>query len=357
MFTGKFFKVAYSIILVLVIIFLAGQIPYVMQPLSTVLSIVFLPLLLGGFLYYLLRPIVRFFIPRVKNKNLAILITFLIVITCGVFVVYFGGSIIYSEIKELVNYFSLNYESTKENISEIIKFSNGHLEFLRDLNLQKRLIAFINKVLEKLSDYNFMGAFSSLTNFGTIVVLIPFVLFYFLKDDDKIYQLLLSLLPTKDRQQLKEILQEIDQILSAYISSQLVVAFILGILMFIGYVIIGLPNALGLALIAMMTSVIPILGPTLGILPALFIALTTNFLLVIKLGIVLAIAQYLEGNLVRPLVQGEKLNIHPLVVLFIIIISILLFGILGALFAVPIYAVIRVIIKNKVKFNENKKQE
>lgn len=352
MFKGKFFKVTYSIVLILVIIFLAGQIPYVMRPLSTVLSLVLFPLLLGGFLYYLLRPIVRFFMGKVKNKSLAILITFIIIIAFCTFVIYFGGSIVYSELKKLIEYFSLNYETARENLNQMIEFSNGHLKFLNNFNLQKRLINFSQKLLGKISNYNFMGAFSSLTNFGTIIVLIPFVLFYLLKDDDKIYYLLLSVLPSEDKQKLKKILREIDQILSAYISSQLVVAFILGILMFIGYLIIGLPNSLGLALIAMITSLIPVLGPTLGILPALAIALTTNFLMLIKVLIILAIAQYLEGNLVRPLVQGEKLNIHPLIVLFLIIISIFLFGILGALFAVPIYAVIRVVIKNKIEYTE-----
>jgi len=350
MFKGRFFKIAYGILLILVIIFLAGQIPYVMDPLSKVLSITLLPLLLGGFLYYLLRPIMRFFIPKVKNKTLAILITFMIVILFIGAVIYFGGSIIYSEIRELVKYFSLNYDITRESLNKIIDFNNEHLGFLKDFNLQQRLITFIQGLLNKISNYNFMGAFSSLTNLGTIIVMIPFVLLYLLKDDHKIYQLILALFPVEDKSESKEMLEEIDQILSAYISSQLVVAFVLGILMFVGYLIIGLPNPLGLALIAMVTSLIPVLGPTLGVLPALLIALTTSLLVVIKLFVVLIIAQYLEGNVVRPLVQGEKLNIHPLVVLFVIVISILLFGILGALFAIPIYVVLRVIVKHKVNF-------
>ena len=71
MFEGKFFKIAYGIILVLVIIFLAGQVPYLMGPLSTVLSIIVVPLLLGGFFYYLLRPIVHFFTVKFNSKTTA----------------------------------------------------------------------------------------------------------------------------------------------------------------------------------------------------------------------------------------------------------------------------------------------
>ncbi|ADL12918.1 AI-2E family transporter [Acetohalobium arabaticum] len=354
MFTGRFFKAAYGLILILLILFLAGQIPYIMNPLSTVISIILLPVLLGGFFYYLLRPIVRFFTARVNSKNLAILITGLLIIIAAVVVIYFGGSIIYTELEKLINYFSLNYEVIRENISRIIKLGNGHLDFLSDFNIQKRLLGFAQRMLEKFSNYNFMGAFSSLTNLGTIVVLIPFVVFYFLKDDHKIYYLLLSWFTEENKPQAKRMLREIDEALATYIGTQLIVAFILGSFMFVGYLLIGLPNSLALALIIAITSLVPILGPALGILPALFVALTTNFLMIVKLFIVLAVAQYLEGNLVRPIVQGGKLNIHPLVVLFLIIISILLFGVLGALFVVPIYVVVRIIIENKTAFYSNK---
>jgi predicted PurR-regulated permease PerM len=346
LFNDRFFKIALKIILILLIIFLAGQIPYIVDPIIKVLSLVLFPLLLGGFLYYLLRPIVRFLSIRIKYKSLAILITFLLVITLIIFIIYFGGSIIYGEIRELIKYFSLNYASIKVSINKIIEFGNGKLDFLANFNLQSRAADFIQGILDKLSNYNLMGTFSSLTNFGTIIVLIPFVLFYFLKDDTKISQAIISFFADKDEKKVEKVLKEIDQVLAAYISSQLLVALLLGLAMFIGFLIIGLPNSFALALIAMITSLIPILGPTLGILPALFIATTSNWLMLVKVLIVLAISQYLEGNLIRPLIQGEKLNIHPLIVLFVVLSSILLFGVVGALFAVPAYAVARILVKN-----------
>ena len=353
MLKGKFFKVAYGIILVLIIIFLMGQVPYIMAPLSTVLSILITPLLLGGFFYYLLRPIAKFFTEKFNNKTLSVILTCLLVITFIIVVIYFGGSIIHNQIKELISYFSSNYEltyqNTKENFNQLINASNGRLDFLTKFNFRKRITSFAQQILDKLSNHNFMGVFSSLTNLGTIIVLIPFVIFYFLKDDQKIYQNLLAIITKfskKSTEDIEELLIKIDKVLADYIGSQLVVAIILGIITFIGYLVIGLPNAFTLALITMVTSLIPILGPTLGILPALFIAITINFLMVVKVIAVLSVAQYLEGNLVRPLVQGGKLDIHPLIVLFIVLISVLLFGVLGALFAVPTYAVARVLVQN-----------
>src|SRR6056297_939622 len=101
MFSDRFFKIGYALIILLVIIFLTGQIPYFTAPLTAVLSFVLLPLLFSTFLYYLMRPLVRFLHKWIKNKALSIVIAFLAVIAILTIVFYFGGSIIYDQGKEL----------------------------------------------------------------------------------------------------------------------------------------------------------------------------------------------------------------------------------------------------------------
>ena len=145
---------------------------------------------------------------------------------------------------------------------------------------------------------------------------------------------------------MRKLLLDIDENLQVYIGGRLLVVLVLGLLTFTGYLIVGLPNALILAIIAAITSIIPIIGPIIGILPAIFIALTVNLILTLKVLIVMIIVQQLEGNVIQPNIQGGRLNIHPLVVIFLVIIYILLFGFLGALFAVPSYVVFRVVISD-----------
>jgi predicted PurR-regulated permease PerM len=130
----------------------------------------------------------------------------------------------------------------------------------------------------------------------------------------------------------------------------------LGLVMFIGFLIIGLPNALALALIAMIMSLVPIIGPFFGSLPAVFVALTNSWVLFLGVLIIIVIAQYLEGNLIRPLVQGKRLEIHPLIVLFVVLSGVYLFGFIGALTAVPVYVVARLIYKRKVLKEKTNKQ-
>lgn len=188
-----------------------------------------------------------------------------------------------------------------------------------------------------------MGIFSSITNFGLIILLIPFILFYLLKDDQKLFNNILHIIPENKKEEFEEVASEIDQLLSTFISSQVVVAFFLGLVMFFGFLIIQLPNAAVLAFIAMITSLIPIIGPFFGSLPAIFVAATNSLFLFIGVALIILIAQYLEGNLIRPLVQGRRLEIHPLVVLFVVLSGVYLFGFIGALTSVPLYVVLRLL--------------
>ncbi|WP_089861280.1 AI-2E family transporter [Halanaerobium salsuginis] len=343
----KFFKLGHALIIILLIIFLLGQIPYFTGPLTSVMSFILLPLLFGTFLYYLIRPLVRYLQKWINNKSISIVIAFLIVVIILSFVFYFGGSIIYHQGKELTGNYSYFYDflvKIADQLKEYITIENG---FLANLNIRERIFSYLDELAQKLSSYNYMGIFSSITNFGLIILLIPFVLFYFLKDDQKIFANLLTLVPEDKKEVFTELAVEIDQLLSTFISSQLVVAFFLGLVMLAGFLIIGLPNAVALAFIAMITSLIPIIGPLFGSLPAVLVAITNSWILFLGVLVIIIIAQYLEGNVIRPLVQGRQLEIHPVMVLFVVLSGVYLFGFIGALTAVPLYVVLRLLFKKK----------
>jgi len=351
MINERFFKTGHAIIILLVIIFLLGQIPYFMVPLTSVMSFILLPLLFSTFLYYLMRPLVRYLYKWINIKSLAIVISLLIVLALLIIVFYFGGSIIYDQGKELSQSLSGNYNyiynlilSIIQSLKEYIDFNNS---FLEELNLRERIFSYANELAQKLSSYNYMGIFSSITNFGLIILLIPFIVFYLLKDDQKIFNNFMKIIPESKKRRVEKLAEEIDHLLATFISSQLVVAFFLGLVMFIGFLLIGLPNAVALSFIAMITSLIPIIGPFFGSLPAVFVAVTNSWFLFLGVLVIIVVAQYLEGNLIRPLVQGRRLEIHPIVVLFVVLSGVYLFGFIGALTAVPLYVVLRLVFKKK----------
>lgn len=140
-----------------------------------------------------------------------------------------------------------------------------------------------------------------------------------------------------------------DRTIATYIQGQMLVCLILGILLFIGYSIIGLNYSLVLAVFGMFTNVIPFLGPFIAVIPALLVALFQEPILVVYVAVVTLIAQQLEGNVISPNVMGKTLNIHPLTIIVLVLTAGSLVGIVGVIFAIPLYSIVKVIVINIVK--------
>ena len=354
MLNNKFFRVAYSIILILLILFLWKEVNYIYEPLNSVVALLLTPLLISLFFYYLLRPMVRFLTKYVRSKSLSIIITFLLVILLIVTVSYFGGNIIQNQLKSLTNLFSNYYVSVRNGLrsidNEII------LHYIEKYKIEEKLSSFVASLFTGIRN-NFQGFFSTVTNIGTIIILIPFILYYFLKDDYSMYQGLLAIIPAKIKKIGGVVLIEADHTLAQYIIGQLMVALVLGILSFIAYLIIGLPNALILSLIIMVTSFIPFIGAILGALPAVLIGITSSFSLTLKVILVMILVQQIEGNLITPRLHGSRLQVHPLIVILIVMAFVTAFGFLGALFAVPSYVVARVLVREIRKYKEAMPQD
>ena len=339
MFSNRFFRTVAGIISILIIIVLALQIPYITNNFRDIVTVVLFPLLMAGFFYYLLRPVVRFLHERIKSKNLSILITFIGMLILIFIITYFGGSIIYTEIRRLMNFLA-DYEMNGGGLSRAIE-QIEELDFLGDFDVGTRITEMVRDLANRISNYDFLGAFASLTQVGLILLLIPFLVIYFLKDDSKLAKGALNIVPNRRKDTAKEIMKAVDTVFGIYIPSQLLVGMISGCIMFVGYLIIGIPNPVGLAIMLAVASVIPFLGPALGVLPAVFIALTTSLEMLVQVGILMTIVQQFEGNIIRPILQGGKLKLHPVVVIFVVLVGTVSFGILGALFSVPIFESLR----------------
>ncbi|HCX64542.1 MAG TPA: AI-2E family transporter [Eubacteriaceae bacterium] len=340
---NKYFQITLPILITLLIIFLLGQMDYLISPVGTILTIVITPMIFAALFYYMLRPVIRFLTKRNVPKTLSVAGVFIIGIGLLVLFVIYGGSFMQKELSSFYDNISGQFQRMISVAQEYI--SEDEIWIFSIEELQGRLASAAQIGFEQIGE-NLSGWVSTITNFGTILVLIPIVSFFLLKDDEVFYQNLMKVLPKKHKETTKELAKEIDNTLSVYITGQMIVAFFLGIVTYIGYLIIGLPNALILAIFSMITSIIPFIGPAIGVLPAILIGFTVDLFMVVKVFIVLAVSQQLEGNLIRPNVMGSRLRIHPLVIIFIILIAILLYGFIGAFIAIPVYAVIRVLVKH-----------
>src|SRR5699024_3899709 len=196
---------------------------------------------------------------------------------------------------------------------------------------------------ESVFNYLF-GFIGQLISFIAALVLVPFFLFFMLKDGDKLVPFITQIFSKKKADNIRSLLHKIDDTLASFIQGQLIVSFVLGILLFIGYALIGLNYSLTLALFGMIMNVVPFIGPFIAVIPALIVGAVQDWMMVVWVSLITLIAQQLESNFISPNVMGRKLAIHPLTIITVILASGSIAGFLGILFAVPFYVVIRVII-------------
>lgn len=344
----KLFRAGLWLLLGFLLIWVGSQINYVfLSPLITIIQTLLTPLIIAGLLFFLLRSPVRLLVARKVPKVLAILIVYLALIGIIVLLMVTVGPKIQAQFGQLTaslpdfiqKAVTASYEIIQsQRFADLLASSNINIE-----EWAARASEIGMSVLNLTSGYlsRFLGV---VVNFVLVLVMVPFVLFYFLKDGDKIFQGFLRLVPLKRREPMRHMLEDLDKTIGLFIRGQLTVALCVGILLWIGYQIIGLKFAIILALISMVTNVIPYIGAFIAAVPAVIVGLSQSPALAIKVLIVTIIAQQLEGNLLSPWIVGKGLNIHPLTIILLLLAAGAFMGPLGLLFAVPVYAVLKIVL-------------
>ncbi len=344
---NRFFKYAIGIILVLVILLLLNNISFLINPVISFIATLFFPILLAGAFYYILRPAVQVIEKEVKiPKVAAIFIIYFFLLIAFILLMAYVGPILVNQI----NAFSMEpTEKLKVVREKTLDLMNVlHLNIYSSEDLKEVVTAALLKVNALISN-NIVDAATTMTKFAVLVFITPFVLFYFLKEDRRFFTFFLRLVPSRYKKEARMYMSDIDAALSTFIMGQLLVASILGGLLFMGYLIIGLNNAFILALFATVFVTIPILGSFIAIIPALLVGFADSPFMALKVVMVMLSAQMLEANLISPQVMAQRLHIHPLPLMLVLLASGSLYGVLGLFLATPVYAVVKVIVTDTFK--------
>ncbi|MBC1375072.1 AI-2E family transporter [Listeria sp. FSL L7-0091] len=334
-------------LLVALDIYVLTKIAFIFDPLMVILKTVAAPIILAGISYYLFNPIIDWLEKKKWKRGWAIALLYLVII--GLIILLF--SFVIPAVKDQIVSLFKSFPGYWDQITQ--KFNEFSRSSLFD-QIKDKLSTNMSDIMKTLSTKGTSVINSAITSIGSIVgtvtevvlaiVTTPLVLFYLLKDGKKLPDFLLKMLPVNGRAHTRQVLGEANHQISSYIRGQIIVSLCIGILLFIGYLIIGLPYALTLAIIAACTSIVPYLGPAIAITPAIIIAIVTSPWLLIKLIIVWCVVQLLEGKFISPQVMGKTLKVHPITILFVILVAGNLFGVLGVIFAVPGYAVLKVVV-------------
>ncbi|WP_172250934.1 AI-2E family transporter [Saccharibacillus deserti] len=343
---NKFVLFLFIALLVGVNVLVFSKISFIFNPLWVLVKTIVLPIILTGVVYYLLNPIVDFMEKKKVKRVYTILCLYVLVIGALTTIII----LIVPVIREQLLGFFENFPAYSQTIqTEFEKWIGSDLvtqfQTATSLNTQEIVSTFSERATTILNHTwsGIGGLLGVVKELVLAIVTLPFILFYLLKDGHKLPDYILSFIPTKLRPGTLTVLKETNHQISSYIRGQIIVSMCIGVLLYIGYRIIGLEYSLVLAIVAACTAIVPYLGPAIAITPALIVAAVTSPIMLLKMVIVWTVVQLVEGKFISPQIMGKSLKIHPITIIFVILTAGNLFGVGGILVAVPGYAVLKVL--------------
>ncbi len=201
---------------------------------------------------------------------------------------------------------------------------------------------------QRITDWVQTGLAYTLSALNVIVsgFAVALMSLYLLMGGDELKAGLLRLFPAKYRDLLAAQFEPISERLGAYVRGLLTSMTSLAVLLAIGLSIIGLPYAWLIAIIAGLLDVVPYLGSLTGVFLASLIALTVSWKLMLLVWLVFALSNFIQGNILGPIIFSRAVDVPPLLVLLALFIGSQLMGLLGAILAVPVTAVVMLLVQN-----------
>lgn len=293
---------------------------------------------LGALLAYLLFRPVRYIEKWGVKRVWAILLVYMLVLSLLALFIYFAVPGIIKEMTALAHLIPQYAGQTEEIMNKI-----DHMD------MPYRLKEVFWKNVREIEEFVYKGLNSlvkgiySLLETALFLIFAPVLAFYIMMDWERIGDNFLKLFSPPVRMELNRLFKEMDQVLISFIKGYFLVACMVGILTGITAYFIGVKFPLLLGILAGITNLIPFFGAFLGGVPAVLLALTDSFRLALYMALGIVIIQQVESNLITPNIIGNRLGLHPLVIVFALLAGGNLWGIWGMLVAVPLTAVLRVI--------------
>lgn len=328
----------------------------------------FMALLLAYILYMPCREIegiidkskFKFF--KKHRRGLSVFLVYLIFILLIFITINFIIPTLSTSVKELVENLPMYYNNTIEYINNLDEDSllvklniKEYVNSLQEFNFGKQIISWIS--LDNISSYlkGIMGAANAIFDaFVTLVVSI-----YILLERTEIYNFLKSLSKAvfnkKINMAIGRYYRKTNSIFFNFITSQLVDAFVVGIITSIAMSIMKVKYAVLLGFIIGLFNVIPYFGAIIAVIIAIVITIFTGGIAkAIWLAIVVIALQQIDANIINPRILGNSLNLSPILVIFAVTVGGAYFGVLGMFLGVPIIALLKLIVEDFIEFRNNK---
>ena len=324
-----------TVILLIVILFL------------NLINDILLPFIVGIIIAYFLDPAADKLEKKGWDRSYATLFILLLFILCIIIFSYSLGPILYRQLIALITDIPRYIINITNILSPYLNSLYNKLGY--ENNIQQGII------LKEISEYaltlskgifaNIWHSSIAIINFLSLIFITPIVTFYLLKDWDIITAKISILIPKKYYSDFLNQCKNIDIVLSSYIRGQTNVCLILGIFYAICLSLVGLNFGFLIGFLTGIFSFIPYFGMLIGMLIGTIVALfqSDGSLFVILVISIFLLGQFIEGNFITPRLVGDKVGIHPALIIFSLLVGGTLFGFVGILFAIPTIAIIGVL--------------
>jgi len=221
-----------------------------------------------------------------------------------------------------------------------------YVPFLKAGDITHRVESLITSQIVNIFD-SVSSLLSSIVSVIAVLVIVPFITFFLLKDHRRILQGILQAIPNKYFEISYYVLKKVTLRLGLFVRAWIFDATFVGVMIGFGFYFVGVPNALPLGVIAGLGHLIPYFGPVIGGIPAIIVSIVQygDFSRVPPILLVVLLTYTLDNGFVQPYVFGKSVDMHPIVIILLIISGGILFGLFGMLLAVPIATVIKTFSK------------
>ena len=326
--------------------------------------------LIGFVVAYILNPLVEA-LGRIRiRRSVAVVLVYLALVQLAVLGSLLLGQVVV-ELSRFVNLIPTAIESAGEQLARLGTWTEGFADrlpaFLTErfgvqggeelaVQFQERLAQLLENAaagLVELLENVVTGGPSVLLSGATSlisttlqVLLILLTSAYFLYDFPRFTDNFRKFVPVRWRPLADDLTGKADRAVGGYLRGQLLITSLLGIMIWIGLSLIGIPLATAISFLAAIFNLVPYLGPIVGVIPAVLLGFTVSPWAALFAVIVFVVANQLEGNVLSPFILSRSVDLHPVTVLLAIMAGLGLLGFLGALLAVPTVALIKVVLED-----------
>jgi predicted PurR-regulated permease PerM len=315
--------------------------------------------ILALFLAAVLNPAVNWLQRRGIGRSIGILLTYLgvvvgLLLIGGIFV-----PVVFGEIRDLIDF-----------IVVVVQNPGGITEYLRTLLDQFGLGFLYNTLSERLADLpSQLGAWAktlllsagglaiSAATFVSALVSILTLAFFLLLNPEGFMNVGLRVFAEPQRPRVRRLLRQSAAAISGYITGNLAISFICGVLTFIVLLVLGMPYPAALALLVALLDLIPLVGATLGGALLVIVGFFVSPLTALILLVYVLVYQQVEGSVLQPMVYSRAVQLNALLIFIAVLVGAALLGIPGALLAIPVAEIIRIVVTDLVEHRSRLAQE